>query len=184
MQVLKPEEQYRQKIDPWLEKYFNLDREVWSVCGKYRLDYILQCKLSKALLGLEVKSEERMRGNDFSKYLNQARNYTDYKWSSKFGVTKALIFITPAISNHYINITKMEYLNGKEIYYSKHDRNHEHSNVNGLIGGGFNIGEIRSFENYFGKYFAFMYRNKVIWKSSLKDKIHHENYKFYNDKLL
>jgi hypothetical protein len=183
METLKPEEQYRQKIDPWLEKYFNLDREVWSVCGKYRLDYILQCKLSKALLGLEVKSQERMRGNDFGKYLNQARNYTDYKWSSKFGVTKALIFITPAISNHYINITKMEYLNGKEIYYSQHESHHSHSNVNGLIGQICNIGEIRSFNHCLPNYFSFIYRNKVIWTSSHRDKIHQVNYDFYNDKL-
>jgi hypothetical protein len=78
----------------------------------------------------------------------------------------------------------MEYLNGKEIYYSQHDRNHEHSNVGGLIGQICNIGEIRSFKGYYGNdYFSFMYRNKTIWSSRLKGKIHEVNYNFYNDKL-
>jgi hypothetical protein len=184
MADIKPEEEYRNKIDKHLSQYFDIEREIKSVCGKYRIDYILQCKLSKCLLGLEVKSENRMRGNDFGKYLKQASNYSDCEWYSKFGKVKVLIFITPAISNSFINITKMEYLNGKEIYYSQHDRNHEHSNVGGLIGQICNIGEIRSFKGYYGNdYFSFMYRNKTLWSSRLKGKIHEVNYNFYNDKL-
>lgn len=183
MEILKPEEQYRQKIDIHLQKYFNLDREVWSACGKYRIDYILQCKKSFKLLGLEVKSQERMRGNDFGKYLNQARNYTKYKWNSKFGVSKVLIFITPAISNSFINVKSKAILNGAEIYYSQHESYHSHSNVNGLIGQICNIGEIRKFQHYTGDYFSFIYRNKVIWNSSDRDKLHEVNYNFYNDKL-
>jgi hypothetical protein len=184
MADIKPEEEYRIKIDKHLERYFIIDREIKSVCNKYRIDYILQCKESKKLFGLEVKSEKRMRGNDFGKYLKQASNYSNCQWYSKFGKVKVLIFITPAISNSFINITKMEYLNGKEIYYSQHDRNHEHSNVAGLIGQGFNIGEIRSFKGYYvNDYFSFMYRNKTIWSSRLKGKIHEVNYDFYTGKL-
>jgi hypothetical protein len=184
MENYKPEEYYRAKIDKYLTMYFIIEREIKSVCGRYRIDYVLQCKESKKLFGLEVKSEKRMRGNDFGKYLKQASNYSDCEWYSKFGKVKILIFITPAISNSFINITKMEYLNGKEIYYSQHDRNHEHSNVGGLIGQICNIGEIRSFKGYYGNdYFAFMYRNKTLWSSRLKGKIHEVNYNFYNDKL-
>jgi hypothetical protein len=183
MADIKPEEEYRIKIDKHLERYFIIDREIKSVCNKYRIDYILQCKLSKCLLGVEVKSENRMRGNDFGKYLNQARNYSNCEWYSRFGKVKVLIFITPAISNYFINVIKMDYLHGKEIYYSQHERNHTHSNVNGLIGQICNIGEIRSFESHYGKYFAFIYRNKIIWSSSYKAKIHPENYNLYNDKL-
>jgi len=183
MENIKPEEEYRNKIDAHLQRYFNIDREIKSICGKYRIDYILECKLSKKLFGLEVKSENRMRGNDFGKYLNQARNYSNCEWHSRFGKVKVLIFITPAISNSFINIVKMDFLNGNEIYYSQHQRNHEHSNVNGLIGQICNIGEIRSFTNYRGKYFAFIYRNKIIWSSTIKTKIHEENYNFYINKL-
>jgi hypothetical protein len=184
MDDLKPEEHYRAKIDKYLERYFIIDREIKSVCSRYRIDYILQCKESKKLFGLEVKSEKRMRGNDFGKYLKQASNYSSCEWYSQFGKVKVLIFITPAISNSFINITKMEYLNGKEIYYSQHDRNHEHSNVAGLIGQICNIGEIRSFKGYYGNhYFSIMYRNKTLWSSRLKGKIHEVNYNFYNDKL-
>jgi hypothetical protein len=183
MDDLKPEEHYRAKIDKYLERYFNIEREVKSVCGKYRIDYILQCRTSKCLLGLEVKSENRMRGNDTGKYMKQASNYSHCEWYSKFGKVKVLIFITPALSNSYINITRMEYLNGKEIYYSQHERNHEHSNVNGWIGEWGNIGELRSFNAYYGKYFAFILKNKVIWKSSYKAKIDKTNYDFYTGKL-
>lgn len=183
MENIKPEEEYRNKIDRYLGKYFNIEREIKSVCGKYRIDYILHCKLSKCLLGLEVKSENRMRGNDFGKYLNQARNYSSCEWYSKFGKVKVLIFITPALSNSFINITKMEYLNGREIYYSQHERNHEHSNVAGLIGQICNIGEIRSFKYHYGDYFSFMYRNKTIWSTRLKTKIHQVNYDYYTGKL-
>jgi hypothetical protein len=184
MENLKPEESYRAKIDKYLERYFIIDREIKSVCNNYRIDYILQCKESKKLFGLEVKSEKRMRGNDYGKYLKQARYYSASEWYSRFGKVKVLVFITPAISNHFINITKMDYLDGKEIYYSQHTKNHEHCNMHGLISEANDIGEIRSFKDYYGNdYFSFMYKNKPLWSSRLKGKIHEVNYNFYNDKL-
>jgi hypothetical protein len=182
---LKPEQLYREKINKHLQKYFVIEEEVKSKCKKYRIDYVLKCKKSGALFGLEVKSEDRMRGNKFGEYLKQASNYSSATWcSAYFGETKLLIFISPAISNSFINIREKKIINNQEYYISFHDSKHEHSNVNGLIGQICNIGEIRSFINYNNQpYFAFIYRNKIIWSSNLWSKTHTNNYKFYNSKL-
>lgn len=184
---LKPEEIYRQKIDKTLERYFEIEREVSSSCGSFRIDYVLKCKESNVCFGLEVKSEKRMRGNNFGKYLKQASNYSSLLWESKWGTQKMLIFIAPAISNSFINVREKFYdnVNKRELYTSQHESYHEHSNVNGLIGQICNIGEIRSFKGYYNvePYFAFIFRNKIIWSSKLWTKLHLNNYEMYNGKL-
>ena len=60
------------KIDKTLEKYFDIETECVSFCKKKRIDYILRCKKSDALFGLEVKNTYRKRGNDIGKFAKQS----------------------------------------------------------------------------------------------------------------
>ena len=94
------ENEYRQQIDKHFNDFFEIEREVRST-NKKRIDYILKCKYSGVLFGVEVKSTERMRGVDIGKYILQASNYYNEFWKTKFSETpcRVLIFITPAISN-------------------------------------------------------------------------------------
>jgi hypothetical protein len=189
------EELYRSKIDMYFEKYFYIEREVWST-NKRRIDYVLKCKVSGALFGVEVKHLEHMRGVDIGEYIMQAHDYAKHFWKTKFNETptKLLIFITPAISNFLkqvipeslIELTPTWY-DGKpdntiksEYYQSFHKSTHDHSNVNSMLGV-FGIGEIRKIENRF----KFIYSNKIIWQSHNNPnfRLHQESYLFYNNKL-
>jgi hypothetical protein len=181
--ILKPEAEFRDRIDKVLDQYFEKEIEVVSVCKSKRIDYVLKCKTSGVIFGLEVKSMQRMRGQKFGLYLKQASNYSSLLWNTKFGKIKLLIFISPAISNSFINVKEKIFINDIEYYISQHNSNHEHSNVNSFIGDVFNIGEIRQFKENNKSLFKFMYRNKVIWESNSKNKVRWIHYNFYNNKL-
>jgi len=182
---MKPEEKYRTEIDQVLNVYFNIDREVWSVEHK-RIDYVLQCKKSKALFGLEVKHTNHMRGEKIGEYLLQASGYAKMNWKTIFTANpvKIPIFITPAISNtvKQVLVESRTIIDGNEYYQVKHKTDHEHSNINSMIGSAFNIGEVRSFKimtyNKPFSYFAFMFNNKPIWRSCDDSKVHNINYNY------
>lgn len=164
------EEDYRYKIDKTLEQYFYIDREVWSVCGSKRIDYVLKCKESDVLFGLEVKDKMIHRGSDIGKYLKQAYGYSELIFNSKFEKSKVPIFISPAVSKFYKEVKPDSYKNikGIETFEPFHNSQSKHANINGLIGS-FNVGEIRKFiyehKIYGYKYFSFIFRNSEIWRS-------------------
>ena len=192
---MKKEEQYRLMIDPYFERYFNVEREVWST-GKRRIDYVLQCKESFKLFGVEVKHLEHMRGIDIGAYIKQASDYSNHFWKTKFAIKpiKLMIFITPAISNFIKQVEPKSKLllspswyHGQqqsnikgEYYQAFHRSDHDHSNVNSMLSA-FSIGEIKSINNKI----KFIYSNKLIWTSCNKwsPRLHSDNFNFYQSKL-
>jgi hypothetical protein len=184
------EEQYRNEIDKTLKLFFELDVEVWSVEHR-RIDYILRCKKSGSLFGLEVKHINHMRGEKIGEYLLQASDYSTMNWKTKFSISpvKVPIFITPAISNtvKQVLVESRTIIDGNEYYQAKHQSTHEHTNINSMIGCGFNVGEIRSFKlEKYGKpfnYFAFIFNNKPIWRSCDDSKVHEVNYNYLISKI-
>jgi len=184
---MKPEDQYRAKIDLYFEKYFIVHREVKSTDKTSRIDYVLKCKESGACFGVEVKSELHMRGQKLGMYLKQAERYSTKEWSSNLIVNKKLpIFITPAISNSIkqiipqtLQIQNRKYVDGKfvecssEYYQAFHNSNDEHSNMNSFLGA-FKVGEIRKINNIF----VFIMNNKPIWRSNRVNRLHHINYNY------
>lgn len=156
------EQEYRTKIDMTLEHYFDIDREVWSVCMNKRIDYVLRCRKSGVLFGLEVKKKEIHKGTAIGKYLLQASEYSKLVFRSKFGLTKMLIFISPAISSIYKEIKPgtLKLSKGKEYFEIMHPLKSKHSNINSLIGV-FGVGEIRNYETYF----SFIIKNSEVWNS-------------------
>jgi len=194
---MKPEEQYREKIDKWLVNYFDIEREVKSVEGR-RIDYVLTCKESGKKFGLEVKADGQFRGVQAGEYLKQAQDYVNHTWKCDGYVGKLPIFIAPAISNTYKEIrfetVKSEWEDAfgeqpwtstpKEYYQSKHHHKHEHSNMNSLIGSVCKVGEVRKIVGYRGEEtVAFCYMNKIIWMACRTEKIHLTNYNFYFNEI-
>jgi hypothetical protein len=196
-----PEADYRAKIDQYFKLYFNIEREVWSIEGK-RIDYILQCKKTGYLFGVEVKHTEHMKGIDIGNYIKQASGYSSMKWKTSFSDMPVIvpIFITPAISNTIKQIIPESktviaprYCDGKpyndqfgEYYQSFHDEDHTHSNVNSMLSA-FGIGEIK--KKHYNvwdatgdvkavPYFIFLYANKIIWQSTSSG-LHKNNYDSY-----
>lgn len=164
---MSAENQFRVKLDKVLNRYFELDVEVWCLSKKYRIDYVLKCKTSGLLFGLEVKSQEHFNGSRSGKYLKQAEQYTHEAWLTKFSDIAAIlpIFICPAISDYYISIHKdvgrvpikqQHY----EYYPAQHTKDSGHQNMNGLIGAAFDIGELRNL----GYKFGFSFRNNFVWE--------------------
>jgi hypothetical protein len=162
---MKPEQEYRQRIDESLLNYFEIEREVYSTFGK-RLDYVLKCKHSKALFGLEVKSDLHKRGNNYVSFLKQANEYTNELWKTIFypEATKLPIFIAPAVSKDIkqIVLTSRISYKGDSYYKLFHSSEVKHCNVHGLISGLLDVGEIKK---YRGDKFCFMYHNWDVWTS-------------------
>ena len=92
---MKPEDRYRERINKYLINDFEMDFEVWSECSTKRIDYILKCRESGYLFGLEVKKKEHLTGTKLGNYLKQASNYSNLKFKTKFLPVpeKILIFI-------------------------------------------------------------------------------------------
>lgn len=181
---MKPEQEYRNRIDKYFAKYFSIEREVKSIDGK-RIDYVLKCDISKCLFGVEVKSINHKRGGDLVAYLKQASRYNDEMWLTSFypKPTKLPIFIAPAVSRDI----KQVVLNSKKIidndaYYKLfHQTDMKHCNVHGLISGLLNVGEIKQWHH--SGAFTFMFHNYDIWTSHKNEKwrLKTKNYnKYFN----
>ena len=95
MEKSTPENDFRIKIDKHLRQYFDLEIECWSKCKTKRIDYILRCKTSGAIFGLEVKNTYRKRGNDIGAFALQASQYSQLYWITSFlnKPIKVLVFI-------------------------------------------------------------------------------------------
>lgn len=185
---MKPEEIYRNKINILLYKYFNVQEEAYSISGK-RIDYILQCKSSNAIFGLEVKSEKHKRGIDIGKFLKQAEGYVSELWKTKFlkEPGKIIIFIAPAISASFVQLANPKEIPIKHNNYDYMSMFHpmlcDHSNVNSWIGEAHGIGEIRK-HSYRDKEFTLTFMNKIIWESCKGiGKLRKMHYDAYNEKL-
>jgi len=185
------EQEYRNKIDPFLNTYFELDAEVKSQDKTSRIDYVLRCRQSGKLFGLEVKKKDIQQGSKMGKYLKQALRYSTKTFKSKFGNGIIPIFITPAISSVYKEFNKEHLpiqIKGREYRATQHSDSHEHSNINSLIGEVANIGELRLLTSgdQYKVHFIFSFRNKTIWRSNrfyansgrlkIETRLHEKNY--------
>lgn len=169
------EEQFVNKVINVLQKYFKVEREVWSDCRNGRIDLILTTKEGYRL-GLECKRYDKKKGEQIGEYVKQAIRYSQYTFSS----VKIPIFIAPPLSYKYFIMNEIEELkgDGNKWHKDRHNETHEHHTFNGFLGA-FNVGELRTFEK---GVFYFSFSNKIIWNSALRYKtnfpkgIHEVNY--------
>jgi hypothetical protein len=159
------EKNYRAQIDGFFERYFDIDREVQSTCGK-AIDYVLRCRKSGLLLGVEVKRiDNHKTGATYTAYLKQAGEYAKMRFLTRFSnePQKVLVFITPSLSHYFKEVMpgSKRVIDGVEYFQAYHSDDNTHSNINGIIGGLLHVGEIRSM----GQKVAFVFRNWVIWSA-------------------
>lgn len=157
------EEQFVIRVINVLQKYFKIEREVWSDCRGGRIDLILTTKEGYRF-GLECKRYDKKKGEQIGEYVKQAIRYSNYTFSG----VKIPIFIAPPLSYKYFIMNEDVIIDENKISWHKdrHNETHEHHSFNGFLGA-FNVGELRTFEKGI---FYFSFSNKIIWNSALQYK--------------
>jgi len=175
------------------DKYFNVLTERWSRCRNGRIDFVLQCKQSGALFGVELKSTENKKGEEIGEIVKQCIRYRDYEFMIEEGEYNTLakfkklpIFVCPAISNNiFAWVDERITIYDKEYIKDRHKTDHEHHGFNGFLGS-FGIGEVRTFSfieyktQKTKKYFSMIISNRETWSSKKYNGIikglHQKNY--------
>jgi hypothetical protein len=183
------EKEIEQKIINALRPFFHIKQEVWSLDHKSRIDFIITCKRSNAIFGLEIKKFEEKKGDEIGKIVEQCFRYTNCKFDINGEFKKVPIFLAPPLSYLFFICPKeMQIINGFEYFKDRHDKNHEHHSINGFLGN-FDVGEMRTFMINEKQYFRFMMSNKIIWSNHPKwgsgdiFGLHEVNYNFLINKI-
>jgi hypothetical protein len=96
------EAEYSQSVQQVLSKYFNIKTEVWSICGKSRIDLVITDKInSNVVFGVEIKRFDRKRGNDIGKFIEQGVRYMNNYFNIDGVSQKIPILLCPALSYNY-----------------------------------------------------------------------------------
>lgn len=162
------EEEVSIKIVRVLEKYFYIYPEEKSKCRNGRIDFILVCKKSNVVFGLEIKKIDYKRGEDLGKLIKQVIGYVKMEFKVDNFYRKIPIFIAPPISYDLLMCPgKMLVIDDIEYFSDRHSKTDTHHTVNGMLGV-FNIGEIRKSSTFKENYFHFVSSNKIIWTSKME----------------
>ena len=167
--MTKSEKEISELLQQHLSLYFYVNTEIWSKCGKYRIDLIIKDKNSEAIFGIEIKKIDYKRGHDIGEHIKQAINYSNSEFIIYDKFIKIPVFVAPPISYTLLMCPEpetMKIIDGKEYFHDRHEKTHEHHTVNGMVGA-LGIGEIRTYIDIYTKkqYMNFMFSNKIIWSS-------------------
>ena len=162
------EKQFVDRLIPFLSKHFDVQTEVYSKCGRGRIDLLIKAKGHENIyFGCECKIPDSKRGEEMGEYFKQAIRYTGYEFEVEFGVFKKIpIFICPPLSYKYFLLNEEAKEIDKKIWHlDRHSEFHEHHTMNGFMGA-FNVGELRKgFDKE--QYFFISFSNKPIWSSRI-----------------
>lgn len=151
-----------------LSNYFDIKDEVWSKCGRYRIDFVITEKINGSCFGIEFKDFDRKRGEGIGEHILQSIRYSLSEFKTNEGFKRIPIFICPPISSNYLVLSEIKkMIDGKENHIDRHEKNHEHHTVNGLLGS-LNIGEIRTTEKRNKQVLYFAFSNRIIWSNEVK----------------
>jgi hypothetical protein len=157
-----------------LSENFNISKEVYCVTNKNRIDLVGECKDSGAVFGMELKHMDRKRGQDFGKHIRQAQRYAHADFNINGNIQKIPIFLIPPISYNYLIFARHKrVIDGVEYFADRHDKNHPHHTVNGMLGE-LGVGEVRTFTYNCKQEYNFTFSNKIIFSSI--SGIHETNY--------
>lgn len=144
-----------------LSKYFNIRTEVTDITRANRIDVIASCKETNTMFGIEFKHTDKKRGEDIGNLINQCIRYSKTKFYQSGDYLTIPIFIAPPLSYDILVMNEKSIIfEGQEYIKDRHDKSNNHHTVNGMLGA-FNVGELRNF----GRYFAFIFSNKIIWSN-------------------
>jgi len=153
------------RLSKYLDRFFQVENEVWSMDYKRRIDIVLVHKSDTAReypIGIEIKTFDKKTGSDAGKWLHQAQEYSKISFCN-YG--KLMIIIAPQFSENVFCeglLMHKHLLNGSAT--------HDHNVATFL--GQFGIGEFQSYnyedrinKNMIKKY-RIVYNGKKIWDMS------------------
>ncbi len=155
------EKEMQNNMFNYFSQWFDVLKEVRSIDGKSRIDLVMTHKEHPWFrVGVEIKKNDTKRGSDLGKFLRQAGRYAQTRFVyDGVEIPRFPVLIYPAVSGNFL-----EYIDTYRENF-QHDPNHEHHNVNSMLGSAFGIGEIRKFDEGQGQYLRFMFSNSVLWRS-------------------
>jgi len=158
------EDELQAKLAGYLSRYFIVEREVWSIDHKKRIDIAMFHKtdISKDYpVGIEVKTDDKKTGSLLAGWLNQAVIYCEKEF---VGFGKLMVCTYPQITEKYLSEGDL---------MSKHDVWQSGSlacqnNVHTFLGG-FNIGELQRYKFNSREYLRIVFNSWQIWDSVYDD---------------
>lgn len=178
---LMSEQEFKNELILSYSKHFIVEKEVWSKCGKRRIDLVLTHLIYKDIsFGMECKRPNKKRGKDIGEYIKQAHDYSKLEWNCDGIYKKIPILICPPLSYKYFILNeKTIIIDGKKWHQDRHDENNFHHTINSFLAA-FNVGEVRKKH---GKYY-FSFNNETIFDTveynknneTFTNHIHFNNY--------
>lgn len=159
------ESDFRESYEKRLAPYFNIYKEEKSkdFGSLKRIDAIIENKCDNRLVfGIEFKRPGKKPGSNISQWLNQAKQYSysafDFRTNGKtWGLIPVLI--CPQLSGKYL-----EYVDGSGHSHNAYTDPLGHHNVNSLIFGTHNLGEIRTINTKGLESLRIIINNVTIWQ--------------------
>ncbi len=168
------EERFVEKLNSYLNKYFEVRNEVWSKCGNGRIDVLLKIN-PNIYFGIECKKNNSKRGEEMGEFVKQAIRYSKYEFEVEPKIYKRIpILIAPPLSYKYFLLNQKTELfkshsapNGNATWHQdRHPDGNEHHSFNGFLGA-WGIGELRKGANKYGNFCFISSSNKTIWSSEV-----------------
>lgn len=163
------EKDFAQKVVQKLLQWFDIKPEVWSRCGRYRIDYILSHKKRfNTHFGIEFKDFDHKRGEELGNHILQSMRYSRSEFEVADGIFRRVpVLLCPPISYTYLMCPVPE--NKKierevEYFHDRHPKNASHHSVNGMLGA-LGVGEVRTMTYWNKQFIYFSFSNHMIWSS-------------------
>lgn len=172
------EDELVEKFVDHFNQWFTISREIYDDDKIGRIDVIMQDRITGVIFGVECKTPDLRRGTDVADVIQQAIQYSRLN----FYGTRIPIFLVPSISHNQLACPEQRKIfEGKEWVLDKHDQQHRHHTVNGILGK-FNIGEVRRIGLNGSAFYDFTFSNQVIyttkklWGTDDIEGLHRVNY--------
>lgn len=165
------EKELQEKIASFLAKYFDVEKEVWSIDYKNRIDITMFHKsdiLHFYPIGIEIKTDDKKSGSTLGSWLKQCIGYTQKEFKN-YG--ELMIITYPQIAEKCLSEGQ---LMSKHNVFESGILAHQ-NNVNTFLAQ-FGIGELQRYRHEGKEYVRIVFNAKMIWDQR-KDLFRTDNYK-------
>ena len=153
------EKELTEKTAEVLSKFFDVAIDkIYCDCRKCRFDMVLTCKKTQAKFIIEMKKNERKRGNPLAEHIDQAMRYRLHKIDGKCYP----VLVAPGYSYKSIRAVKSLHPDDKRYSIDIHTDEHHHHTFNGFLGH-FGVGEIRRRRFKPTDYYMFIFNNYELY---------------------
>lgn len=155
--MVSNEKELQEKMITFLNKYFFVYKEVYSIDMKNRIDLIIihhSDKLKKYPIGVEIKTVDKKRGKGLALWIKQAESYSKQEFK---GFGKCLVITCPQISGYYLR-------EGVKMCNHESELDFGQANNIGTFISEFNIGEFQKYETTLKDVrYRIVYKGQIIW---------------------